>query len=194
MVRLLPFLVVFPFAAFAEEPVPSPVPEDVLQRAADWAERTDFEKALAAVTIHTIAEELDGDGKVAHTNDVEQRVSDQDGKPHTEVIRATRDGKDTKEEMQQKRDDKKKPKDTPSYSAALPFAREQHGSSLHRHHVTHALGREMEERTRLCGRGRHRRRCRGGYRRLRSFGRAGAHQHEESNAMVSHRYRQRMIR
>lgn len=119
-------------AAVAAEP-----PAELMQRLADWARRTDPQNALASVKIHTLTEELDGDGKVLHTDEVVVRVLHQgeDEFPRTELISATRDGKDQRAEAEKKQAEArekaakakaegKKPQ-RGSLSGAMPFHADQ---------------------------------------------------------------------
>ncbi|MDQ3263264.1 MAG: hypothetical protein M3Y59_06350 [Myxococcota bacterium] len=101
---------------------------ELLQRLGEWAKRTAPESAIASMKIRTVSEELDGNGRVQHTEEVVVRVLREGGSdlPRTEVISATRDGKDNREEVEKKqKKEKGKKSQRGNLSAALPFSLEQ---------------------------------------------------------------------
>ncbi len=101
------------------------LPPELLQRLGEWAKRTSPERSIASMKIRTVSEELDGDGKVQHSEEVVVQVLREGGSdtPRTELISATRDGKDNREEVEKKQKEKKPQRGT--LSAALPFPPEE---------------------------------------------------------------------
>jgi len=77
---------------------PGPVPEDLLKRLADRDAQISRLYQEGSVTLSSTVEELDGNGGVGHSQELVVRLSLKDGKQATEVVRATRDGKDVTED------------------------------------------------------------------------------------------------
>jgi hypothetical protein len=70
------------------------VPAEVLRKLAEHDARMMTVYREGAVTMSSKVEELDGDGKVEHSQEVVVRLQQKDGKPDGELLRAVRDGKD----------------------------------------------------------------------------------------------------
>lgn len=73
---------------------PEPVPDELLKKLADRDARLTRLYKEGAVTMTSRVEELDKAGKVQHTQTVVLRLTQKDGKPHGEVLSASRDGQD----------------------------------------------------------------------------------------------------
>ncbi|HEY8209316.1 MAG TPA: hypothetical protein VIG99_17630 [Myxococcaceae bacterium] len=107
---------------------PEPVPDELLKKLADRDARLTRLYKEGAVTMTSRVEELDKGGKVQHTQTVVLRLTQKDGKPHGEVVRASRDGQDvteeerkTQAEKQARADEDPKGKKDGRMSMTLPF-------------------------------------------------------------------------
>jgi len=85
-------------AALAEAP-----PRDLMKRLADWADRTQLQSAVSSLTADNVIRELDGDGRVLHTEEMVVRANLGPEGPSAKVVKATRDGKDNLQQVLQRR-------------------------------------------------------------------------------------------
>jgi hypothetical protein len=69
-------------------------PAELLRKLAEHEARMMTVYREAAVTMSSKVEELNGDGKVEHSQEVVVRLELKDGKQESELVRATRDGQD----------------------------------------------------------------------------------------------------
>ncbi|HVE87896.1 MAG TPA: hypothetical protein VND93_33790 [Myxococcales bacterium] len=110
----------------AEPGGPPPVPEALLQKMAACDARLKHLYREGAVTMSSRVEELDKAGKVEHSQEVVHRLSRKEGKPHADVVRATRDGKDVTEAERQQAEQADRDERSGGKKAELttPFAAE----------------------------------------------------------------------
>lgn len=113
--------------ALAAEP-----PAELMDRLAAWAKRTDLERAVASATLSTLTEEVNDKGVVEHTEKAVFKLTHvAEGEPlKTEILSATRDGKDNREKAEERQRDnekraaeeRKEGKPRRSFAGAIPFA------------------------------------------------------------------------
>jgi len=89
--------VLMAFTALGAEP-----PPDLMERLAQHSLRIEKATRDGSYTVFTMAEELDGDGKVLHTEKMEMHVSTQGDHRERTLIKAERDGKDVTDERRKK--------------------------------------------------------------------------------------------
>jgi len=99
------------FTAFGAEP-----PPDLMERLAQHSQRIQKAAREGSYTVLTLAEELDGDGKVLHTQKFEMHFNTQGGHRERTLIKAEKDGKDVTDEQ------RRKLKAQSGDSTELPFA------------------------------------------------------------------------
>jgi hypothetical protein len=112
----------------AAVPAPQPAPDELLKKLADHDARLTRLYKEGSVTMTSKVEELDKEGKVQKTQTVVLRLTQKDGKPHAEVLRASRDGKDVTEDerkeqaaKQARADEDPKGHKDPKMAMTLPF-------------------------------------------------------------------------
>lgn len=79
-------------------------PAELLRKLAEHDARLMALYQQGAVTMSNKVEELNGDGKVEHSQEVVVRLQSKDGQPDGELVRAVRDGKDVTAEEQKNRE------------------------------------------------------------------------------------------
>lgn len=84
--------------AAAEEP-----PPELLKKLAAHDARVQQSLSSGSVTVTSLLEELDGDGKVLHTQESVARLVQRNGRQEEELVKTVRDGKDVTEEARKKR-------------------------------------------------------------------------------------------
>jgi hypothetical protein len=99
---------------------PAPVPDELLKKLADRDARLTRLYKEGAVTMTSRVEELDKAGKPQHTQVVVLRLTQKDGKPHAEVLQASRDGQDvTQDERKQQAEKEARAEEDPKKSQRM---------------------------------------------------------------------------